>query len=106
MLKFKKNDEIIVLKGKDKGKVGKILKVLPAKNRAFVVGVNLVKKHIKANPQAGVSGGVIKKEASIDVSNLAIYNSKNKKADYVKIKILENKQKVRCFKSDQELISF
>lgn len=104
MYKIRKNDEIIVITGKDKGKHGKVLRVSHAENRAFVEGINLIKKHIKANPNTGVTGGVITMEASINLSNVAIYNQATKKADRVGIKMLENGRKIRYFKSNQELI--
>lgn len=104
MHKIKKNDEVIVITGKDKGRHGKVIKMLPAKNRAVVEGINLVKKHVKANPQKNITGGVINKEASIHYSNIAIYNPSTKKADRVGVKILEDGRKVRYFKSNNELV--
>ena len=101
--KIRRDDEIIVLAGKDKGKQGKVLKVLPASNRLIVEGVSMIKKHTKPNPQLGVAGGIIEKEASIHVSNVAIYNSKTGKADRVGFR-LEGEKKVRFFKSDGELV--
>ncbi|MEO9944231.1 MAG: 50S ribosomal protein L24 [Paraglaciecola sp.] len=101
--KIRRDDEIIVLAGKDKGKQGKVLKVIPAANRLIVEGVNLIKKHQKPNPQLGEAGGIVEKEASIHVSNVAIYNSKTGKADRVGFR-LEDEKKVRFFKSDGELI--
>ncbi|MFT2092084.1 50S ribosomal protein L24 [Paraglaciecola sp. 2405UD69-4] len=101
--KIRRDDEIIVLTGKDKGKQGKVLKVIPAANRLIVEGVNLIKKHQKPNPQLGEAGGIVEKEASIHVSNVAIYNSKTGKADRVGFR-LEGEKKVRFFKSDGELI--
>jgi|TARA_B110000240_G_scaffold68472_1_gene77981 large subunit ribosomal protein L24 len=101
--KIRRDDEIIVLAGKDKGKQGKVLKVLPASNRLIVEGVSMIKKHTKPNPQLGVTGGIVEKEASIHVSNVAIYNSKTGKADRVGFR-LEGEKKVRFFKSDGELV--
>jgi len=101
--KIRRDDEIIVLAGKDKGKQGKVLKVLPASNRLIVEGVSLIKKHTKPNPQLGVAGGIVEKEASIHVSNVAIYNPKTGKADRVGFR-LEGEKKVRFFKSDGELV--
>jgi large subunit ribosomal protein L24 len=101
--KIRRDDEIIVLAGKDKGKQGKVLKVLPASNRLIVEGVNLIKKHTKPNPQLGVAGGIVEKEASIHVSNVAIFNPKTGKADRVGFR-LEDEKKVRFFKSDGELV--
>ena len=101
--KIRRDDEIIVLAGKDKGKQGKVLKVLPASNRLIVEGVSMIKKHQKPNPQLGVTGGIVEKEASIHVSNVAIYNSRTGKADRVGFR-LEDEKKVRFFKSDGELV--
>jgi large subunit ribosomal protein L24 len=80
-----------------------VLKVLPASNRLIVEGVGMIKKHQKPNPQLGVTGGIVEKEASIHVSNVAIYNSKTGKADRVGFR-LEDEKKVRFFKSDGELV--
>ena len=101
--KIRRDDEIIVLAGKDKGKQGKVLKVLPASNRLIVEGVSMIKKHTKPNPQLGEAGGIVEKEASIHVSNVAIYNPKTGKADRVGFR-LEDEKKVRFFKSDGELV--
>ena len=101
--KIRRDDEVIVLAGKDKGKRGKVLKVDTAKNRVFVEGVNIVKKHQKPNPALGVAGGVIEQEASIDVSNVAIYNPETGKADRVGFRT-EDGKKVRFFKSNNAII--
>ncbi|MBY6065060.1 50S ribosomal protein L24 [Pseudidiomarina sediminum] len=101
--KIKRDDEVVVLAGKDKGKRGKVLKVDTAKNRVFVEGVNIVKKHQKPNPALGVAGGVIEQEASIDVSNVAVYNPETGKADRVGFKF-EDGKKVRFFKSNNAII--
>lgn len=98
MKKIRKGDSVIVLTGRDKGKTGDVLKVLP-NDRALVNGINLVKKHTKPNPMTGATGGIVEKEASIHISNIAIYNSKAKKADKVAIKV-DGDKKVRIFKSD------
>ncbi|WP_218814459.1 50S ribosomal protein L24 [Rickettsiella endosymbiont of Dermanyssus gallinae] len=104
MHKIKKGDIVIALAGKDKGKQGKVLRVLPSKSRAVVEGVNKVKKHVKPNPQKNVTGGIVTQEASIDMSNLALYNPVTKKADKVRIKTLEDGRRVRIFKSNDELV--
>lgn len=104
MNKIKKGDIVIALNGKDKGKQGKVLRVLPAKNRAIVEGINCVKKHVKPNPQKNVAGGIVTQEAKINLSNLALYNPVAKKADKVGIKILEDGKRVRIFKSNNELV--
>lgn len=102
MRKIKQDDEVIVIAGKDKGKRGKVRKVLD--ERLVVSGINLVKKHTRANPQAGVAGGIVEKEAAIQISNVAIVNPKTSKADRVGFKVQENGKKVRIFKSSGEVI--
>jgi large subunit ribosomal protein L24 len=102
MLKIKRDDEVIVIAGRDKGKRGKVVRVLA--ERVVVSGINIVKKHQKPNPQAGVAGGIIEKEASIHTSNVAIYNPATKQADRIGFKVLENGDKVRVFKSNGEAV--
>ena len=101
--KIKRDDEVVVLAGKDKGKRGKVLSVLTEKDRVVVEGVNLIKKHQKPNPALNQAGGIIEKEASIHVSNVAIFNPATEKADRVGFKI-EDGKKVRVFKSNDEII--
>ena len=103
MLKIKRDDEVIVIAGRDKGKRGKVMRVI-APDRVIVSGINMIKKHQKPNPQAGVAGGIVEKEASIHASNVAIYNTATKKADRVGFKVLENGTKVRVFKSNGEAV--
>lgn len=102
MLKIKSNDEVIVLAGKDKGKRGKVRQILD-NNRVIVAGVNMIKKHTKPNPQANVAGGIVEREAPIQVSNVAIFNPSTSKADRVGFKV-DGDQKVRIFKSNGEVI--
>ena len=102
MLKIKRDDEVIVIAGKDKGKRGKVLRV-QANGRLLVSGINLVKKHTRANPQAGIQGGIVEKEAGIHHSNVAIWNPKTEQADRVGFRIEEGK-KVRFFKSNGEAL--
>ena len=103
MRKIKRDDEVIVIAGRDKGKRGKVLSVL-GKDRLIVSGVQMVKKHQKPNPQAGVPGGIVQKEAPIQISNVAIFNPATDKADRVGFKILEDGNKVRVFKSNGEVV--
>ncbi len=98
MNKIRTGDQVIVTAGKDKGKQGSITKIL-SNGRCYVSGVQMVKRHTKPNPNAGIAGGVVEKEASIDMSNISIYNSSTKKADKVGIKLLEDGTKVRVFRS-------
>ena len=102
MRKIKREDEVIVLTGKDKGKRGKVVKVVDD-NRVVVSGVNVIKKHQRPNPQANVAGGIIEKEAPIQVSNVAIFNPSTSKADRVGFKV-EDGKKFRVFKSNGEQI--
>ena len=97
MQKIKKDDDVIVITGRDKGKRGNVNRILDGK--AFVSGVIMVKRHTKGNPQMGQPGGIIEKEAPIQLSNIAIYNSNTSKADRVAFKTLEDGKKVRVFKS-------
>ena len=103
MKKIKSEDEVIVLAGKDKGKRGKVTKILDD-GRVLVSGVNMIKKHTKPNPQAGIAGGIVEKEAPLQGSNIAIYNSATSKADRVGFRV-EDGKKVRFFKSNNELIN-
>ena len=99
MLKIKRDDEVVIIAGKDKGKRGKVLKVLD-NGRMVVSGVQMIKKHQKPNPNAGIPGGIIEKEAPIQASNVAILN----KADRVGFKIQEDNTKIRVFKSSGEAV--
>ena len=102
MLKIKRDDEVIVLAGKDKGKRGKVRKVL-ANGKLVVGGVNMVKKHTRPNPQAGVAGGIVEREAPIQASNVAIFNPETSKADRVGFKV-EGDSKVRIYKSNGKAV--
>ena len=102
MRKIKKNDDVIVIAGKDKGSRGNVLRVLD--DRLLVSGVNKAKKHQKPNPVKGDAGGIVEMEMSIHASNVALYNASLKKADRVGIKTLEDGRKVRIFKSSGEAI--
>lgn len=103
MRKIKKGDDVIVIAGKDKGKRGKVVRML-ANDRLIVENINMIKRHTKPNPARNVAGGIIEKESSIHSSNIALFNPITKKADRVGIKLLEDGRKVRFFKSNQEAI--
>lgn len=103
MRKIKQGDEVVVIAGKDKGKRGKVSRVFTEGN-ILVEGINLVKKHQKPNPNLGIPGGIVDKEMPLDVSNVAIFNSKTGKADRVGFKIQDSGKKVRFFKSNGELV--
>ena len=103
MHRFKKGDDVVVIAGRDKGKRGNVLKVT-TDGRALVDNVNLVKRHTRGNPNSGETGGIIEKEAPIQLSNLAIYNPATKKGGRVGFKTLEDGRKVRFFNSNNEVI--
>ncbi|MFZ0218759.1 MAG: 50S ribosomal protein L24 [Candidatus Aquirickettsiella sp.] len=104
MRKIRKGDTVTALTGKDKGKQGKVLNINVSKNRARVEGINLVKKHVKPNPQKNIAGGIVTQESPINLTNLAVYNPVTKKGDKVGIKKLEDGKMVRIFKSNGELV--
>ena len=104
MNKIKKGDEVVVLTGKDKGKRGTVVRVIPEDYRAVVENVNMVKKHQKPNPAMGAPGGIVDKEMPIHMSNIALFNPSTGKADRVGIKTLEDGRKVRFFKSNGEVL--
>jgi large subunit ribosomal protein L24 len=101
--KIRRDDEVVVLAGRDKGKQGKVLKVLGSEDRLVVEGVNMIKKHQKANPQIEQPGGIIEKESTIHVSNVALVNPSTGKADRVGFRV-EDEKKVRFFKSNGDLV--
>lgn len=102
MNKIRKNDEVIVLTGKDKGRRGNVVRVMD--DKVIVENVNIAKRHTKANPNMGVAGGIVEKEMPIHISNVALVNPQTDKADRVGIKVLEDGRKVRFFKSNGEVI--
>ena len=103
MAKIKKGDDVIVRTGKDKGKSGRVTKILKD-DKVLVEGINQVKKNQKPNPNAGVAGGIIVKDMPINISNIGLYNPETKKADRVGFRFLEDGKKVRYFKSTNEVV--
>ncbi|MDX9740083.1 MAG: 50S ribosomal protein L24 [Gammaproteobacteria bacterium] len=103
MRKIRKDDDVVVTAGKDKGKRGTVVRVLE-NDLVVVQNVNMVKRHTRANPNRGVAGGIIEKEAPIHVSNVAHFNPVTKKADRVGFRLLEDGRKVRFFKSNGEVL--
>ena len=103
MNKIRKGDEVVVITGKDKGRRGSVLKVFED-GRVLVENVNMVKKHQRPNPNAGVTGGIVEKEMPIRVSNVMLFNPVTKKGDRVGLRKLENGKKVRFFKSNNEVV--
>jgi large subunit ribosomal protein L24 len=102
MQKIKRDDEVVVIAGKDKGKRGTVKRVL--ENRFVVSGVNMIKRHTKPNPMAGNQGGIVEREASIHASNVAIFNQETGRADRVGFQVNEDGTKVRIYKSTQTQI--
>ena len=103
MNKIRKGDKVILNTGKDKGKQGIVLDILK-NNRVVVEGLNMVKKHTKPNPAKGDQGGLVSKEMPINISNIAIFNTKLNKTDKVNFKELKDGKKIRIYKSTQEAI--
>ena len=104
MNKIVKNDQIVIVSGKDKGRRGNVTQVLD-NGKLLIQGLNLAKKHQKGNPQAGIPGGIVEKEMPVDVSNVMLVNPATDKGDRVGFKILEDGKKVRSFKSNGEVVS-
>lgn len=106
MKRIKAGDEVIIIAGKSKGHIGKVLRLV--EDGVVVEGGNMIKKHVKPNPQKPENkGGIVSREAKLHISNVAHYNPITKKADKVGFKYLENNgvsQKVRYFKSNNEVI--
>ena len=103
MNRLKKGDQVYIISGKDKGKLGIIAQVVN-EERILVDGINMAKKHVKPNPNKNETGGVVEKEMPIHISNAMIYNVKTKKPDRVGILKLKNDKKVRVYKSTGEQI--
>lgn len=104
MSKIRKGDEVVVTAGKDRGRRGRVLRVLSRSDEVVVENVNLVKKHQKPNPQAGVGGGILEKEMPLHVSNVMVYNPTAKKGDRIGFRWLNDGRKVRYFKSTGEVV--
>jgi large subunit ribosomal protein L24 len=102
MQKIRRNDEVIVICGKDKGRRGTVTSVNA--NKLIIADINIAKKHQKPNPNAGIEGGIINIEMPIDASNVMLVNKQTDKADRVGFKFLEDGKKVRYFKSNGELV--
>lgn len=103
MRKIKTGDDVIVIAGKDKGKMGKVIR-FKGDDYVMVENINLVKRHTRPNPRTNAAGGIIDKEMPLHVSNVAIYNRTTDKADKVGFKFLADGKKVRYFKSNGENI--
>ena len=101
--KLRTGDEVIVISGKDIGKKGTIQKISKFSNKAVITGINMIKKHTKPNPQLGETGGIVEKEAAINLSNIAIWNPKQKKADRISFQT-DGEKKLRVYTSDKKEI--
>jgi large subunit ribosomal protein L24 len=103
--KIKKNDQVLVIAGKDRGAKGRVLRVLPTKGMAIVERINLVKRHTRANPQKGVQGGILEKEAPIHLSNLMVIDPQSGKATRIGRKRLEDGTGARVAKKSGATLS-
>ena len=103
MNRIKKGDEVVVIAGKDKGRRGAVLRVLDDE-RVVVENVNMAKRHVRPNPNAGVTGGIIEKEMPLHISNLMLFNPVTKKGDRVGFRTLEDGRRVRFFRSSKEVV--
>ena len=102
MNRIKKGDQVVVIAGKDKGKKGDVVRV--EGDRVVVSNVNIIKRHTKPNPQAGVAGGVVEREASMHISNIALFNPASGKGERIGFKVLEDGRKLRVFRSSGEAL--
>ena len=102
MNKIRKGDEVVVITGRDKGRRGTVIKVLG--EQVLVENVNMVKRHTRPNPQKGLQGGIIEKEAPLQLSNVQLWNPVSKKGDRVGIRTLADGRRVRYFKSNDEVV--
>ena len=103
MNKIRKGDEVIVTAGKDKGRRGTVLQVIED-GRVLVEGINLAKKHVKPNPNAGEQGGIQDKAMPIDVSNVLVFNPTSKKGERVGFRVEEDGSKVRVFSGSGDVV--
>ena len=103
MRRIRKDDEVIVIAGKDKGRRGKIMRVVDS-DRVIVAGINMIKRHTKPNPARGVAGGTVEREAAVHVSNVMLFNPVTHKGDRIGFRVLEDGRKVRYFKSNNEVV--
>ena len=95
---IRKNDEVYILKGKDRGKTGRVLIIIPEKQRIVVEGVQMIKRHTRPNPQKNIKGGIVGKEASIHISNVAVVCKNCKEYTRLGITVLEDGRRERSCK--------
>jgi large subunit ribosomal protein L24 len=103
MQKIRKGDEVVVVTGRDKGRRGTVIKVM-SDGKVLVENVNMVKRHTRPNPQRGLPGGIIEKEAPLQLSNVALWNPVAQKGDRVGVRTLADGRRVRFFKSNGEVV--
>lgn len=103
MNRIRKNDEVIVIAGKDRGRRGTVVRVYDD-DRVVVEGINIARKHQRPNPNAGIPGGIIEREMPLHISNVQIYNPQTKQGDRIGFRVLKDGQKVRFFKSNDEVV--
>lgn len=103
MKRIRKGDTVVITAGRDKGRTGSVIRVLEG-DRVIVENCNMVKKHQKPNPNKGVAGAIVQKEAPLHASNVSLWNPSTKKADRVGFRTLEDGRKVRYFRSNDEVV--
>ena len=103
MRKIRRDDQVVIITGKDRGKRGTVLRIV-GEDRVVVEGANRVKKHEKPNPAKGSTGGIVEKEMPIHISNVAVFNPAIGKGDRVRIRSLDDGRKVRIFRSNGEML--
>lgn len=103
MRRIRKDDEVIVIAGKDKGRRGKVVRMVDD-DRVIVSGINMIKRHTKPNPARGVAGGIVEREAALHLSNVLLFNPATNKGDRVGFRLLKDGRKVRYFKSNKEVV--
>ena len=102
--RLKKNDMVVVIAGKDRGRQGKILKILPGKGRVIVERVNMIKRHVRPNPSKNIAGGISEKEAPIHISNVMLYDPKSQRGSRVGVRELPDGSRERVSKASGETI--
>ena len=103
MRRIRRDDEVIVIAGKDKGRRGKVVRVVD-EEWLIVAGVNMIKRHTRPNPARNVAGGIVEREAAVHVSNVMLFNPVTQKGDRIGFRVLEDGRKVRYFKSNNEVV--
>ncbi|MEM9242778.1 MAG: 50S ribosomal protein L24 [Pseudomonadota bacterium] len=102
--RLKQGDEVIIIAGKDKGKRGRIKSVLRDQDRVIVEGCQMIRKHVRPNPNVNEQGGIVSKEAAIHISNVMIFDATAQKGRRIGMKLTEERGKIRCYRADNELV--